>query len=69
MIGLQKNKLRIEVRFVSNKSQSFITKIAFLDENLTSYAITVSGTTDNSLISVFQYIQRCLGTFEIYAED
>ena len=51
IIGLQKNKLRIELKFISSRSLSFTTKIEFSDEHGNGYPIQISGTCDNSMFT------------------
>ena len=60
-IGLQKNRLRVDIHFLSSKSQSFTTKIEFFDDNMKPYTVILSGTCDNSIMTCFQYIQRNMG--------
>lgn len=44
--------------FTSKKPISFTTRIEFKDEKNVGYVIPVSGTSDNSLLTVFPYMQR-----------
>ena len=56
IIGVSKNKVRVEVMFKSDKPISFVSKIEFLDDNQgKSYQIPISGTADNSIFTNFSY--------------
>lgn len=57
-LNVSKNKLKVEVYFMSTKPVSFTTNIEFKDEKNKGYIIPVSGTSDNSLLTVFPFIQR-----------
>jgi len=56
-LGINNSKIKVEVVFMSKKSLSFSTKIEFEDDNK-RYAITVSGTADNSILTNFPFFQR-----------
>ncbi|KAL4497051.1 hypothetical protein ABPG72_002207 [Tetrahymena utriculariae] len=63
-LNVSKNKLKVEVYFSSKKPISFTTHIEFKDDKNKGYVIPVSGTTDNSLFTIFPYMQRCKGEYK-----
>ena len=54
-IGVNNNKLKIEVAFSSNIPLSFTTRLDFEDDQKRIFSIYISGTTDNSLLTNFIY--------------
>ena len=54
-IGVNNNKLKIEVSFSSNVPLSFTTRLDFEDDQKRIFSIYISGTTDNSLLTNFVY--------------
>ena len=68
-LNVTKTKLRVELQFQNSKPQSFTTKLEFSDETGRQYQIPISGTTDNSILTNYSYIQRSLNEFEIQAEE
>lgn len=64
-LGITRNKLRVEVVFISKKPVSFSSRIEFLDESDRSYEIIVSGTADNCLFTNASYFQRSVGEYKI----
>lgn len=67
LLGVTKNKIRVEIVFQSPRPISFTTRLEFHDEYAHVYAIYVSGTADNSLFTNFPYLQRCPDEYNIYA--
>lgn len=55
MIGIAKDKLRVEVSFCSSKAMSFTAQIVFLDEDGNRFPVQVSGVTDNSLLTTYPF--------------
>ena len=66
-LGINNSKIKVEVVFMSKKSLSFSTKIEFEDDNK-RYAITVSGTADNSILTNFPFFQRNQDDYKFVAE-
>jgi hypothetical protein len=48
----------VEAIFTNKKPLSFTTHIDFYDDEGNKFSIPISGTTDNSLFTVFSYMQR-----------
>merc|ERR1719399_485822 len=63
LMGITKTKIPVELYFQSNKAMSFSAKIEFLDSDGGAYAIPVSGTTDNSVLTTFPYLMSCADFF------
>ena len=57
-VGYNKNELKCEVRFSSNKPLTFTTKLIFYDKAGQQYSIIVAGTTDNCIFTNYSYFQR-----------
>lgn len=57
-LGVTKGKVKVEAIFVSPKPLSFTTFIDFFDDEGNKFSIPISGTTDNSIFTVFSYLQR-----------
>jgi hypothetical protein len=57
-LGVTKQKLKVEAVFSNKKPLSFTTFIDFYDDEGNKFSIPISGTTDNSLFTVFSFIQR-----------
>ena len=57
-IGLVKNDLKMEIKFMSQKPLSFTTKLIFYDKEGKQYPIFVAGTTDNCIFTNFTFFQR-----------
>ena len=57
-IGLMKNELKCEVKFMSLKPITFTTKLIFYDKEGKQYPIQVAGTTDNCLFTNYSFFQR-----------
>lgn len=68
-MGIAKNRIKVEVVFSSPTPLSFTTKIKFIDDAGIEYTIPVSGTTDNSIFTNFQYMQRCKGEYNVECDD
>jgi hypothetical protein len=59
----------VEAYFKSHKPLSFTTRIEFSDDSGRVYVVPISGTTDNSLLTNFAYLQRRQNEFQIAYED
>lgn len=57
-LGVTKDKVKIEAIFTNKKALSFTTHIDFYDEEGNKFSIPISGTTDNSLFTVYSFMQR-----------
>jgi hypothetical protein len=57
-LGVTMQKLKVEAVFQNKKPLSFTTFIDFYDDEGNKFSIPISGTTDNSLFTVFSFIQR-----------
>jgi len=57
-LGVMKKKLKVEAVFSNKKPLSFTTHIDFYDEEGNKFPIPISGTTDNSLFTIFSFLQR-----------
>ena len=57
-LGVTKQKLKVEAIFVNKKPLSFTTHIDFYDDEGNKFNIPISGTTDNSIFTIFNFIQR-----------
>lgn len=57
-LGVTRQRLPVEAVFCSNSSISFTNRVDFLDFQSNRFSITISGTADNSLFSVYPFIQR-----------
>lgn len=55
-LGVTTGKVKIEAVFVSPKPLSFTTFIDFFDDEGQKFSIPISGTTDNSIFTVFSYL-------------
>jgi len=55
-IGITKPRIPVEVLFQANKPISFCAKIEFLDNDTGTYTLPICGTTDNSILTVHQYL-------------
>ena len=56
MIGIAKDRLRVEVRFCSPKAMSFTAAVVFLDEDGKRFPVQVSGVADNSLLTTYPFV-------------
>ena len=57
-IGVTKQKIKVEASFKFSTPLSFTTFIEFYDDEGNKFSIPISGTTDNSIFSVFSFMQR-----------
>ena len=65
-IGLIKNDLKMEIKFMSQKPISFTTKLIFYDKEGKQYPIFVAGTTDNCIFTNYTFFQRTeIDSYEI----
>eukprot|EP01049_Picozoa_sp_SAG25_P000345 SAG25_NODE_11_length_28117_cov_24.264901_6_plen_2767_part_00 len=65
LIGLSKERLLVEVSFASKKPMSFTAKIDFLDADGNRFSVPVTGTTDNSLFTVYPFIGSSVKTHQL----
>lgn len=56
-LGSAKSRIPVEVSFISDKPISFTAILDFLDEEGNKFSIPIAGTADNSLFTVFSFIQ------------
>ena len=68
-LGVTRQKLPVEVVFSSNSTISFTNRVDFLDFQSNRFSITVSGTADNSLLSVYPFIQRNADEIQFTVSD
>ena len=57
LIGIAKEKLPVVVSFANNKSMSFTANVVFLDEEGKRFNLPITGTTDNSLLTIKPFIE------------
>lgn len=57
-LGVTKQKVKVEASFTFTSPLSFTTFIDFFDDEGNKFSIPISGTTDNSIFSVFTFLQR-----------
>ena len=57
-LGVTKQKVKVEASFTFSTPLSFTTFIDFFDDEGNKFSIPISGTTDNSVFSVFSFMQR-----------
>ena len=55
-LGITRNRIKVEAVFSNKKPLSFTTKLELYDDSGSSYTISISGTTDNSLLTTFAYL-------------
>jgi len=68
-LNVSRKKIRVEITFVSDRPQSFTTKLEFVDENSRQYSIPVSCTTDNCILTNYSYLQRAVSDYQIKADE
>lgn len=68
-LGITKNKIRVEAKFISEKPVSFSSRLEFYDESGAIYPVSISGTADNSLLTNFGYLLRNANDYVITAEE
>ncbi len=70
-LSVTKTKIRVELQYSNVKPQSFTTKLEFFDDGGRVYSIPISGnffnkgTTDNSIMTNYSYLQRSFNEYEI----
>lgn len=57
-LGSTKQKITVEITFKSEKPFSFTSQLEFYDAEGNRFFIPVAGTSDNSLLTIFSFIQR-----------
>lgn len=68
-LGVTKDKVKVEAVFQNAKPLSFTTHIDFYDDEGNKFSIPISGTTDNSLFTVFPYIQINIDEYQLEIEE
>lgn len=68
-LGVTKAKIYVEAVFTSKRPLSFTAKIDFLDGDGNRFSIPISGTTDNSLFTIFPFIQRHMDEVHLECEE
>jgi hypothetical protein len=68
-LGVTKQKLKIEAKFSNSKPLSFTTHFDFYDDEGNKFSIPISGTTDNSIFTVFSYLQRNSDEYGLEIEE
>jgi len=68
-LGVTKQKLKVEAMFMNSKPLSFTTHFDFYDDEGNKFSIPVSGTTDNSLFTVFSFLQRNSDEYGLEVEE
>eukprot|EP00002_Diphylleia_rotans_P025649 TRINITY_DN5079_c0_g1_i5.p1 TRINITY_DN5079_c0_g1~~TRINITY_DN5079_c0_g1_i5.p1 ORF type:complete len:2913 (-),score=444.38 TRINITY_DN5079_c0_g1_i5:284-9022(-) len=64
-IGSTKSHLPVEVTFISKKPMSFTAKVEFLDSDGNRFSISITGASDNSLLSLQPYLVAGPELYEI----
>ena len=67
-LSITKQKIKVELQFSHTKPISFTTKLEFQDDTGRSYSIPISGTTDNSIITNYSYLQRNVNEYTLDAQ-
>ena len=67
-LGVTKAKLKVEAVFTSSKPLSFTTFIDFFDDEGNKFSIPISGTADNSVFTIFSFMQRHPDEISLEAE-
>lgn len=57
LIGIAKGKLPVIVSFQAPQPMSFTSVVHFLDEEGASHSIIVTGTTDNSILTIQPFLE------------
>lgn len=57
-LGSTKQKIVVEVTFISEKPFSFTSELEFYDSEGNRFFLPIAGTADNSLLTVYSFIQR-----------
>lgn len=68
-LGVTKQKVKVEVMFSNSKPLSFTTHFDFYDDEGNKFSIPVSGTTDNSVFTVFSFLQRNSDEYGLEIEE
>lgn len=69
LIGLSKERLRVEISFRAKKPMSFTAKIDFLDADGNRFSVPVTGTTDNSLMTIQPFIGANVNSHALSVQD
>lgn len=57
-LGVTKQKVKVEATFKFSTPLSFTTFVDFFDDEGNKFSIPISGTTDNSIFTVYSFLQR-----------
>ena len=68
-LGVTKSKIKVEAMFTNSKPLSFTTHFDFYDDEGNKFSIPISGTTDNSIFTIFAFIQRNSDEYGLEVED
>ena len=68
-LGVTKSQIKVEAMFTNSKPLSFTTHFDFYDDEGNKFSIPVSGTTDNSIFTVFQFLQRNSDEYGLEVEE
>ena len=68
-LGTTKQRLAVEAVFQSPKPISFTARVDFMDSEKMRYPIALSGTADNSLLTVFPFVQRNMDEVRFEVND
>ena len=68
-LGVTKSKIKVEAMFINSKPLSFTTHFDFYDDEGNKFSIPISGTTDNSIFTVFSFIQRNSEEYGLEVEE
>ncbi|KAK3255401.1 hypothetical protein CYMTET_35412 [Cymbomonas tetramitiformis] len=69
MIGIAKERVPVELSFVSNKPMSFTANIEFIDEDGNRFSVPVTGTTDSCLLTTNSFVESNFETIEFECEE
>ena len=68
-IGVTKQKIKVDATFKFSTPLSFTTFVEFWDDEGNKFSIPISGTTDNSIFSVFSFMQRSYDEIDFRVEQ
>ena len=68
-LGVTKQKVEVKATFTLTKTLSFKTFIDFFDDAGKKFSIPISGTTHNSFLSVFSFMQKKFEEFKLRHEN
>lgn len=68
-LGIGREQITVEVSFMSKKPMGFNANLDFLDTDGNKFTVCVSGITDNSLLSVQEYVDTNRAACELSAKE